>query len=205
MPFGDYKTISQVQAEYRIKYREENFVFQKPCEPSPEFLTEFAFNQQNMDMFSSEAARCETVIFPILRELYKQYHEQVSLWIQKSISFDAKLTGTPDYIVSRRSELGKTMLEYPLLMVAEAKKNDFEQGWAQCLAELIAARNINRATSNQPEMIVHGIVTDGKLWEFGKLTESVFTKNTDSVTVTELSRLFGCLNFIFHQACTHIG
>ncbi|MBT8421188.1 MAG: hypothetical protein KJO08_10050 [Gammaproteobacteria bacterium] len=200
MPFSDYKTISQVQAEYKIKYREQNFVLKsavvkKSIEPSSDFLCEFAFNQENMDTFSSEAARCEMIIFPILREIYKHYYQTTSLWVQKSISFDEKLSGTPDYIISRRSELGKTMLEYPLLIVAKAKKNDFEQGWAQCLSELLAARNLN-----QSDKAVYGIVTDGKLWEFGKLAKDIFTKNTDSFTITELSGLFAGLNFVFDMA-----
>jgi len=64
----------------------------------------------------------------------------------------------------KNQNLEKQCLEYPLLIVVEAKKNDFEQGWAQCLSELIAAKNLN-----QSEKSVYGIVTDGKLWEFGKL------------------------------------
>jgi hypothetical protein len=36
-----------------------------------------------------------------------------------------------------KSELGKKVLESPLLAVVEAKKNDFEQGWGQCLAESV--------------------------------------------------------------------
>jgi hypothetical protein len=192
MAFSDYKTISQVQAEYQIKYQEANFVVQKAYKFSATFRAEFEFNQQNMDIFSSEAARCEIIIFPILREIYKSYYQKMSLWVQKSISYDEKLNGTPDYIVSKKSELGKTMLEYPLLIVVEAKKNDFEQGWAQCLSELIAAKNLN-----QSEKSVYGIVTDGKLWEFGKLNGNTFTKNTDSFTVTELSKLFSFLNSLF--------
>nr|VFJ89477.1 MAG: hypothetical protein BECKH772A_GA0070896_1001516 [Candidatus Kentron sp. H]VFJ91014.1 MAG: hypothetical protein BECKH772B_GA0070898_1001316 [Candidatus Kentron sp. H]VFJ97328.1 MAG: hypothetical protein BECKH772C_GA0070978_1001216 [Candidatus Kentron sp. H] len=195
MPFSDYKTLAQVQTDYRIKYREQGFIAPRPWEPSSGFLSEFAFNRENMDMFSSEAARCQMVIFPIVREVYKHYCRTTSLWVRKPIAFDDKLNGTPDYIVSRRSELGKTVLEHPLLIVAEAKRNDFEQGWAQCLSELIAARNLNLS-----ERAVYGIVTDGKLWEFGRLEGDVFTKNTDSPTLTPLPGLFGALHAVFHMA-----
>jgi len=136
------------------------------------------------------------VIFPILREVYKKYNEEFSLWVQKPISYDERLNGTPDYIVSKKSELGKTFLEFPLLIVAEAKKNDFEQGWGQCLAELVAAENINADS----QMLVYGIVTDGKLWEFGTLTEKVFTKNRTGFTIDDLAELFGALDFVFQQA-----
>ncbi|MDM8566266.1 hypothetical protein QUF74_11535 [Candidatus Halobeggiatoa sp. HSG11] len=153
-----------------------------------------------MDIFSSEAARCEIIIFPILREVYKNYYQKTSLWIQKSISYDEKLNGTPDYIISKKSELGKTMLECPLLIVVEAKKNDFEQGWAQCLSELIAAKNLN-----QSEKSVYGIVTDGKLWEFGKLNDNTFTKNIDSFAVTDLSKLFNFLNSLFDMTVKELA
>jgi hypothetical protein len=196
MSFNDYKSISQVQAEFRIKYQEENFILHQEYNVPSEFIEEFEFNQRNLDVFSSEASRCEIVIFPILREVYKKYHQEISLWVQKPIAYSDKLNGTPDYVISRKSELGKTFLESPLLIVAEAKKNDFEQGWGQCLAELVAAENIN-ADSKLP---VYGIVTDGRLWEFGKLTENVFTKNILGFTIDELTALFGALDFVFQQA-----
>ena len=117
-----------------------------------------AFNIKTLDAFSSEAARCELIILPILREAYKKVSTQFSLWIQKSIHYDNKLNGTPDYLISKRSARGKTVLEYPLLMVAEAKKHDFEQSRAQCLAELVAAQKLNQNETGS----VYGIVTDGK-------------------------------------------
>jgi len=49
-------------------------------------------------------------------------------------------------------------------------------------------------------MPVYGIVTDGKLWEFGKIKEKSFTKNTDIFTVTDLKKLFGALKFVFDES-----
>lgn len=59
-------------------------------------------------------------------------------------------------------------------MVVEAKHNDFEQGWGQCLAELYAAQLLN----DDAERSVYGIVTDGSFWQFGKLERDLFTKNS---------------------------
>jgi hypothetical protein len=55
--------------------------------------------------FSSEAARCKLVIFPMLREIYKRYQHQSALWVQTAFSIDEKLNGTPDYMLSYKSEL----------------------------------------------------------------------------------------------------
>lgn len=200
MAFSDYKSISQVQAEYKIKYQEEDFIIVHHHYSVPNaFIEEFEFNRKNLDVFSSEASRCEIIIFPILREIYKNYYQKVALWVQKSISYNENLSGTPDYVVSKKSDLGKTFLESPLLIIAEAKKNDFEQDWGQCLAELIAAQRMNANT----ELPIYGIVTDGKLWEFGKLFESFFTKNISVFIIDELPELFGALDFLFHNAISN--
>jgi hypothetical protein len=193
MSFSDYKTISQVQTEYQIKYEEVNFVEKNQIDLSQHFLDEIEFNIKTLDAFSSEAARCELIILPILRETYKKVSSKLSLWVQKSINYNKPLSGTPDYIISKRSPLGKTVLEYPLLIVVEAKKNDFEQGWAQCLAELVAAQKLN----NDETFSVYGIVTDGKYWEFGKLKEKIFNKNIKSFVIDDLPELFGALDFLF--------
>ena len=193
MAFSDYKSIAQVQAAFPVTYLEENFIVASDVQPDAIFLREFAFTLSAIDVYTSEAARAEAVIFPILREVYKGYHERFALWIQKAIAYDTQLSGTPDYLVATKSAQGKTMLAKPLVLIAEAKKNDFEQGWGQCLAELVAAQKIN----DDAAQTVYGVVTDGKLWEFGKLTGDRFTKNIEGLTVDQLPRLFGALHFVF--------
>ena len=81
-------------------------------------------------------------------------------------------------------------------MMVEAKKNDFEQGWGQCLAELVAAQKIN-ADSESP---VYGIVSDGILWQFGCLLGDTFTRNRTSFNVDDLSMLFHAIHTVFKAA-----
>src|SRR5262249_43966872 len=95
MAFSDYKNVSQIQQQFKIKYHEDNFVAPQEREPSDIFKQEFAFSLENIDVFTSEGARAEAVIFPVLREVYKGYHDQFSLWIQRPIAYDAALSGTP--------------------------------------------------------------------------------------------------------------
>lgn len=198
MAFSDYKSLAQVQEEYQIRYQEEDFVDSLAPEISQTFIAELEFNLRAMDAFSSEAARCELVIFPILREIYKNYYQKTALWVQKSIVFDSKLNGTPDYLLSKKSALGKTILELPLLITVEAKRNDFEQGWGQCLAELLGAESLNH--QQQQQRPIYGIVTDGKLWEFGRLEHLIFTKNIAVYTITNLNLLLGAINYLFSLA-----
>jgi len=192
MSFSQFKNIAEVQKEYKIKYEEGIFISTLDIVVPQAFIEEFRFNKENIDIFSSEASRSELIISPLLREIYKRHSKNYSFWIQKPISFNEVLCGTPDYIFSKRSALGKTVLETPIVIVVEAKKNDFEQGWGQCLAELVASQKINNNETNS----VYGVVTDGNLWQFGRLQEHLFTKNEKNYTIDNMQELFGALEHL---------
>ena len=197
MAFSDFKTIPDVQERFKIRHVENDFIeIEQIVEPSEQFLQELEFSRQYIDVFASEGARCEAVIFPVLREVYKGYAEHYALWIKKAIVYDEVLSGTPDYFISTRSELGKLVVGTPLIMLVEAKKNDFEQGWGQCLSELVAAQKIN-ANLDIP---VYGIVSDGTLWQIGHLVNETFTQNRTSFSVDNLPVLFGAIDSVFKAA-----
>lgn len=205
MAFSDFKNIAEVQGRYKIRYEEGLFIAAGEMMPSAGFIEDFTFNKVHIDIFTSEASRSEIIISPLLREMYKRHWQKYSFWIQRSIAADEVLSGTPDYMFSRKSPLGKTVLEAPLVIVVEAKKNDFEQGWGQCLAELIAAQKINQ----EAERAVYGVVTDGNLWQFGRLRKDVFTKNAENFTVDHLARLYGALEcvaeLVEQEDMRHVG
>ena len=193
MAFSEYKEIGQVQVEFNVKLEERDFISAEPVSPPEIFLREFDFTRENLPVFTSEGARSEAVIFPILREVYKKYSDKFILWIQKSFVYDAKLNGTPDYLIATKSPLGKTVLAKPLLSVVEARKNDFEVGWAQCLAELVAIQKLNA----DEKLPVYGIVTDGERWQFGKFVRDIFTRQISGFSIDDLPELFGALHFVF--------
>ena len=192
MAFTDFKSIMQVQEAYGIKYTQADYIQYADIEPSSSFLEEFAFSQRHINIFASEAARCENVIYPVLREVYKKYADCFTLWSHQSISCDAELGGTPGYLISTKSVLGKTVLENPIIVIVEAKRSDFSVGWGQCLAELVAAQKIN----NDNTLPVYGIVTDGALWEFGKLEENLFTQNETVLAISDLKKVFGAIGYL---------
>jgi len=84
MAFTDFKSTAQVQEEYNIRYGEENFIDYVELIPSDSFIEEFNFNLDNIDVFTSEASRCENVISRGLEKFVDRY----TLWSHKSISID---------------------------------------------------------------------------------------------------------------------
>ena len=141
----------------------------------------------------------------ILREVYKAYAEDYVLWIKEPLAYDATLSGTPDYFVATKSEFGKPVIGTPLVILVEAKRNDFEIGWGQCLAALIAAQKINAQEVNGAAMFpVYGIVTDGVMWQFGNLVGDIFVENLTPFSLGDMPRLFGAIDAVF-KACQNGG
>ncbi len=199
MAFSDFKTLTEVQERFGIRDSEIDFVkVDKLLNPPEHFLQELAFTRQHLNVFRSESARCEAIIYPILLQNYKAYADSYMLWIREPLVYDAILSGTPDYFIATRSALGKNVVGTPLVIVVEAKKNDFEVGWGQCLAELIAAQKINAQNIEEHAAFpVYGIVTDGTTWQFGRLVDDSFTRNITPFGLGDLPRLFGAIDAVF--------
>ncbi len=80
-------------------------------------------------------------------------------------------------------------------MTVEAKQDKFEEGWGQCLAQMIAVQRINDDFTSD----IFGIVSNGKIWQFGKLIADVFTRNRNLYVIQDLDKLFAAVNYIFQQ------
>ena len=196
MSYNKYKSITDVLQEFPLTYTEKNFIQSIPIETDPYFKNRLDFILAEGVVFNSEYAICESIIHPILVELWRKYADKLLLWSHQPLNYDENLSGIPDYMVAQRSSRGKIILEQPYLIIVEAKKDNFEEGWGQCLAELIAAQKMN---SNQNSRLF-GIVSNGKLWEFAVLQEIEFVKNVKYYVLEDLQVLIEALNFIFSNS-----
>jgi hypothetical protein len=150
---------------------------------------------QNVDVGISEASICEFLIAPVLKEVWRAYSDSLLMWSHAPLGIEEPLLGTPDYYFSRRSPLG-LVPDQPYVLVVEAKKDDFDAGWAQCLAAMLASQKMN----DRPNRTIYGCVSNGKLWTLGKLEGQTFTRELQEYVVTDLPELFGALHYLFAQA-----
>ena len=195
MSFNNYKSIADVIQDFPIIYQEKNFIQEISLAIENSFRQRLELVLTEGVVFNSEYAICENIISPILIEVWQYYREKLLVWSHQPLNYDDKLSGIPDYIIAKRSPKGKIIFEQPYLIIVEAKKDNFEEGWGQCLAELIASQKIN----NNLEMDLFGIVSNGKFWEFGKLTNENFEKNIKFYTISNLEELFSAINYIFQK------
>ncbi len=195
MSFSNYKDIGEVLKQFQVTYTEANFMGEAEFSISDYFRKDLEFMMREAVVDNSEFAVCENLIYPVIKEVWKTYHSKFVLWSHKSLTYDQDLSGFPEYILAQRSPLGKFVFEKPYFILIEAKQDKFEQGWAQCIAEMIAAQRLN----DELQVTILGIVSNGNTWQFGKLEGDIFTKNITPYTIYELDKLFTAVNYIFQQ------
>jgi len=162
MSFSSYKSIGVVAKAFQIKYIRDNFITEIEFDVSDSFRNELELILNEGVFDNSKMAICETIIYPILKEVWKAYRRNLLLWSHQALTYDEKLSGTPDYIVAKRSPLGTVVFDKPYFVVVEAKKeSDFTEGWGQCLAEMVAVQKIN----NDLEQRIFGVVFNGAIWQ----------------------------------------
>jgi hypothetical protein len=98
---------------------------------------------------------------------------------------DETASGYVDYLVAER----KAYLEAPFICIFEAKKDDFEQGLAQCLVEMKACQYSNREIGRKID--IFGIVTNGSGWKFYRLRLDGLVDETDLYSTGNMSDLLG--------------
>jgi hypothetical protein len=146
---------------------------------------------------SSEKARSELIIAPVLLELWRMMGQRIGFF--SGILFDVDkaqgLDGFCDYILTRTPR--QLFIEAPIVMLVEAKNEDMKRGYGQCLAEMLAAQRFNAADGHAGNT-VYGAVTTGERWKFLQL--GGVTARIDSVDyyLEHIGKIMGILLYLMH-------
>ncbi len=125
MPFNAYKTVSSVLKEFQITYTEANFIVETEFQIPDYFREDLEFTMREGVVDNSEFAICENLIYPLLKEVWKRYYTGFVLWSHQSLTYDQYLSGFPEYILAKRSILGKVVFEQPYFLLGKLKSNVF--------------------------------------------------------------------------------
>jgi hypothetical protein len=150
---------------------------------------------ENLDLalqVRTEKARSELIVAPVLVELRRQADRQISVFSGNEFDVDAErgLCGRCDFLISRSSY--QRLIEAPVVAAVEAKKDDFDGGLTQCVAEMIAARIFNQR-EGQPFERIYGAITNGQLWQFVVLRGSVAEVDVNFYEIAEIEKIIGIL------------
>lgn len=168
MSYSEF-TIELLKEKFSIDLIEDRNVF--PTPPSaqiPELLTTYLNRYFPLAItMSTEKARSELIIAPILAEFKLQFKDQISLFSGIDFNVDPSqglngqgLNGRCDYIISKSKE--QLAISAPILVMVEAKNDNITGGIPQCIAEMIGAHTYNAQKKN-PVSTLYGVVTTGSL------------------------------------------
>ncbi|MCI5195326.1 MAG: hypothetical protein D3919_03685 [Candidatus Electrothrix sp. AW5] len=192
MPYGKFESVEQVARLFSVKVNDAFVAGSKAIELPTPLVQSIRAKLLDSLSFRNEATICNKVITPILNAVAEQ-NKPLNIWIEEPFYVDQEkgLVGEPDYLIAPATAYGGMAL--PPLCIIEAKKQDWDAGWAQALAEMVAA-------SLQGADICYSAVTTGKIWQFGKMESSIFSKDPNQISATrELQLVFDTLNWVFSE------
>jgi hypothetical protein len=194
MLLGSFRSTQESARRFQITLKFEPFLRPLPVDFDERFVEDLEFTRSNVAVRVSEAAIGEFLIAPVLKHACRPYNDTLTFWSHVPLGNEEPLVGVADYVFCRRSKLG-LVLDQPFVIVVEAKKDDFESGWAQCLAAMLSAQRMNLDSAQT----VFGIVSNGNSWQIGKLEYAVFTQEMRDFVISDPAELLAALNAVFHE------
>ncbi|MGB0560370.1 MAG: hypothetical protein ACPGVO_01010 [Spirulinaceae cyanobacterium] len=182
----------ELTADPEAIFAELGFTFQKKLLHLPmtantlDFLSDLEQRLlQTLELvdLTSEIARRETLIAPVLLAVCTQAHQ--ALKIEYAIEVNQWLRGNVDYFIPGQQNL----------LIIEAKQADLARGFVQLGAELVALDQWTDSTAS----LLYGAITTGDVWRFGCLdrTEKKLVQDIRLHTLpSDLKSLVGILSGI---------
>ncbi|UBF26260.1 hypothetical protein K9N68_32935 [Kovacikia minuta CCNUW1] len=192
MAYSDF-TLRKVSQDFHLTLMQGAFLPKtQPITPSP-YLTQFLETSLPLAIaLGTEKARSGMLICPILIEVRELLNQQVSLFSGTDFTVDPSLglSGICDFVISRSPE--QILIEAPVAVIVEAKKDDLNAGLGQCIAEMVAAQKFNQQQNNSIG-VIYGSVTTGSLWRFIKLENQMVTIDLTEYSVPPIDKILGIL------------
>lgn len=199
MSYSEFKLEALVK-NFQITLREVSDLFADCAEVQPSDYLTLTLNQ-NLNLavaMNTEKARSEMIISPILLEVKRQKQNQISLFsgVDFTVDTDKGLNGICDFLISQSPE--QLFVSAPVVTLVEAKNENLKSGFAQCMAEMIAAQIFNQREGNNIP-VIYGVVTIGTLWRFLRLTDTTIELDLTEYFIKDIDKILGILLHTIHH------
>ncbi|MBW4693404.1 MAG: hypothetical protein KME27_16760 [Lyngbya sp. HA4199-MV5] len=193
MPYSKF-TLSKAVDDFQLTIVEgDRFLPEIPAiEPTPLLKEILKETLPWAIAVSSEKARSEGIINPVLLEVKRQLQGQISVFSGEEFNVqpEAELTGYVDFLISRSPE--QLFIKAPAVILVEAKKEDLKPALGQCLAEMVAAQRFNQQ-KQQPIATIYGTVSSGTVWRFLKLEKQCVSIDLNDYPLPPVEQVLGFL------------
>ena len=202
MAYSDF-TLAGVVQQFSLTLDSNSSLYDNVPEAvlDPVFLKRLEEDSKLALNVSTEKARSEFLIAPILAEVRRMTAFRIGIFsgVEFSVEPNQGLTGICDYIITRSPE--QLLLSAPVVMLVEAKNEDMRRGYAQCIAEMLAAQAFNTAAGQEIDK-VYGAVTIGDKWRFLELKNKTVQVDSADYYLEDLAKIIGILLYSIQLADT---
>ena len=193
-------TLESALAAFQLEKVESSGTFSEidPIAPSAYLTTGLAKKVPLAAAIGTEKARSELIVADVLVELREKFNYRISFFsgIDFSVDVESGLVGICDFLVSLSP--GQLLLEAPLIILVETKKDDPKLGLGQCIAEMLAAQRFNAEKGNDIPA-VYGATTTGTEWQFLKLTGKSLRIDMEIYSIQQCEKILGILSSMVNQ------
>ena len=170
----------------------------EPMAPSELLTAVLARNIPLATAIGTEKAKSEMIVANVLVELREQLDLSISLFsgIDFNVNDENGLTGVCDFLISLSPV--QFVLEAPVIVLVEAKKDNLEIGLGQCVAEMVAAQYFNAEKGNDIPRI-YGATTSGREWRFLKLEGKKLHIDMAVYQIVQCDKVLGILASMVKQ------
>jgi hypothetical protein len=188
-------TLEKVRKQFGLAIESNQELFASASQPvtlAKEFSAYLNYSVPLALSINTEKARSEMVIAPMLVELKRLRHDQISLFSGVEFSVDPAqdLVGFCDFILSLSRQ--QLYISAPAVIIFEAKNENIKGGLGQCLAAMVAARLFNEQ-DGQPLPQIYGAVTTGNQWKFLRLSGQTAYIDLRDYYIDQLDIIMGIL------------
>ncbi len=204
MAYSDF-SLAKVKNDFGLTLDESRNLFAETKPVSPSEMLKFLLGDYIplATSISTEKARSEFLIAPILAEMRRSLNNQISLFSGNEFNVDPRrgLQGFCDYIISNSKE--QLFITAPVIIILEAKNEDIIGGLGQCVAAMVAAQCFNQNQGYEVERI-YGAVTTGTNWKFLILEGTIVYIDEIEYYIKEVDKILGILLQPFQPALTAV-
>ena len=199
MAYSDF-TVEQVVDRFSLDFVEQELFLnlEETIHLSSWLLETLAKGKKFALTTSSEKAKSEFIIAPILLEVEAHFPSKLAIYSGKNLESDRDegLVGECDFIIGKGSI--STFISTPIMAIVEAKRDNLENGLGQCAAQMYGAIYYNQKHGETIDK-VYGCVTTGNLWQFLKLENKLLTLDRAVFYLNELDRILSCFSTIITE------
>ncbi len=147
---------------------------------------------------NTEKAYSELIIVNVLFELLERFDDRISLFSGVDFNVDPEngLNGVCDFLISLSPI--QYLLQAPVIVLVEAKKDNPTPGLGQCVAEMVAAQRFNAEKENDIPF-VYGVATTGINWTFLKLEGNRLSIDRSVYPIAQCDKILGVLSSMIEQ------